>query len=290
MEDYPMEVKRNLWNSFAGRGLMILLLSGVLLMGLFYQAVASSNLQSANEGRAIFDLKCKACHTIGGGVLVGPDLEGVTEGRERDWLIRFIGSPDQMLAEGDPIATGLLAEYNNVAMPNLGLTDTEIESLLAYFETGETTSQVDVSLQAGQASLGEEYFTGKVQFRNGGTPCMACHTVGGVGNFGGGNLGPDLTHVYQRYGEAGLVRLLQNIAFPTMQEIYKNKPLLDNEVADLMAFFAQVNETDDEGAAERFTALFWAGGSLGAVLLFGLMAIFWPRQRESISDKLRKQA
>ena len=119
---------------------------------------------------------------------------------------------------------------------------------------------------------------------------MGCHTVGGVGSFGGGNLGPDLTHVYQRYGETGLASSLQNIAFPTMQAVYVEKSLSDQEVSDLIAFFAQADTDGQAGAGERFTSMFWTGGIVGAIVLFGAMAFFWPSQRESLSDRLRKTA
>jgi hypothetical protein len=42
--------------------------------------------------------------------------------------------PDRMLAEKDPLAMAMLAEYNNLAMPNLGLSDVEIEALMGYVE------------------------------------------------------------------------------------------------------------------------------------------------------------
>jgi len=285
-----MEVKCNTWSPIVRRLAAVLLLSGVLLAGLFYQATASSNAQSAAEGKDIFDLKCKACHTIGGGVLVGPDLDGVVERRDLDWLVRFIGVPDQMLAEGDPIATEMLAEYNNVAMPNLALSETEIEALLAYFETGETTFQATEPLPTGNSYQGEGYFTGGQSLQNGGTPCIACHTVGRVGSLGGGNLGPDLTHVHQRFGEAGLASAIQNIGFPTMAEVYADKALTDQETADLLAFFEKADATGGAGSAQRATGLLWGVGAVGAAILFGVMAVFWPRQRENLSDRLRKNA
>jgi hypothetical protein len=73
-----------------------------------------------------------------------------------------------------------------------------------------------------------------------------------------------------------------------MQGVYSDKPLTNQEVADLLAFFTNVDTKDGEGAAKRVTPLFWAAGVLGAGVLFGVMAIFWPRQRENLSDRLRK--
>ena len=283
-----MKFKRILWNSFVGRGVMVLLLSGIILIGIYTQTAASPRRQSSSEGQNIFEQKCISCHSIGGGVVVGPDLDGVLDRRDRDWVIKFISVPDQMLAAGDPIATEMLAEYNSIPMPNLDLTATEIEALLIFFEGGESVAQVAVTLPVGDTSRGEAIFAGRQALEDGGTPCIACHTVGDVGSFGGGNLGPDLTHVYQRFGETGLTSAIQNIAFPTMQGVYADKPLTNQEVADLLAFFTAVDTQDGEGAAKRVTPLFWAAGVLSAGVLFGVMAIFWPRQRENLSDRLRK--
>lgn len=88
--------------------------------------------EAAAAGMALFDAQCTSCHTIGGGVKVGPDLLGVTERRDAEWLARWIAEPDQMLAEGDPIATQLLADHNNVPMPNLQLSPEDVDAVIAY--------------------------------------------------------------------------------------------------------------------------------------------------------------
>jgi protein SCO1/2 len=83
----------------------------------------------------LFQNRCSACHTIGQGDGVGPDLAGVTTRRERAWLARYLAVPDQMLAEGDPIAMELFARYKNVPMPNLRLSESEIALVLSYLES-----------------------------------------------------------------------------------------------------------------------------------------------------------
>jgi cytochrome c oxidase subunit 2 len=83
-------------------------------------------------GKIIFEQKCSACHTIGGGNQVGPDLSGVTQRRPEDWLLRFITAPDKLIAAKDPTATALVKQFNQIVMPNLGLTDGEARSLLDH--------------------------------------------------------------------------------------------------------------------------------------------------------------
>lgn len=131
-----------------GKGFLLLLVLGVLLAGTTLLTQAAPPAQSPEEGRALFEQKCTACHTIGGGKLVGPDLQGITVRRERDWLTRWIKAPDKVLAEGDPIATQLLQEFNNLPMPNLGLTDAQVQALIAYLEATQTPAAAPMTLPA----------------------------------------------------------------------------------------------------------------------------------------------
>ena len=108
--------------------LLITLGAAVLLGLLTGQYLAASPVQS---GSTVFGEKCASCHTIGGGDLVGPDLEGVTDRRDQAFLERFISAPDDVLASGDPVAKSLLEQYK-VPMPNLGLTAAEVDALITY--------------------------------------------------------------------------------------------------------------------------------------------------------------
>jgi protein SCO1 len=88
-----------------------------------------------DAGSYLFDTKCAACHTLGEGDGIGPDLAGVTRARDRAWLEGFIKTPDRMLAQNDPTATALFAKYRRVAMPNLRLGDGDVAALVKYIET-----------------------------------------------------------------------------------------------------------------------------------------------------------
>ena len=94
----------------------------------------AAGLPMPDTGDIVFQNRCGACHTVGKGDAVGPDLAGVTTRRERSWLVRYLRAPDQMLAENDPIATALLARYRDVPMPNLRLSDGEIAVLLTFLK------------------------------------------------------------------------------------------------------------------------------------------------------------
>jgi protein SCO1/2 len=73
------------------------------------------------------------CHTIGHGRQAGPDLFAVTEVRSIDWLKSFLKDTDAML-NTDPIAQALLKEFRGNRMPNIRMTDAEIEALIHYLQ------------------------------------------------------------------------------------------------------------------------------------------------------------
>ncbi|NMG43877.1 c-type cytochrome [Aromatoleum toluvorans] len=91
-------------------------------------------IRDFDAGGYLFRTRCAACHTIGRGDAVGPDLQGVTERRERAWLHRFIKTPDAVLADKDPVALELFRKYKEVRMPNLRLGDGDVDALIRYIE------------------------------------------------------------------------------------------------------------------------------------------------------------
>jgi nitrite reductase (NO-forming) len=95
-------------------------------------ATATPTSPEAVQGKLDFESKCFACHSMGRGRKLGPDLAGVTRRRSDDWLTRWLRAPEKML-ETDPEARAMLAEYNNIPMPNQSLGEAEIRGYIAYF-------------------------------------------------------------------------------------------------------------------------------------------------------------
>jgi protein SCO1 len=100
-----------------------------------YENVPRISEETAGSGATMFRTRCAACHTIGGGDGVGPDLMGVTSARGRDWLTRYILAPDKMLAAKDPVAVALFNKYHKVKMPNLHLAPLDVKTLLDYVDS-----------------------------------------------------------------------------------------------------------------------------------------------------------
>ena len=254
---------------------------------------SSASAQDPSPGESLFAAKCVSCHTVGGGKLVGPDLLGVTARRDIAWLRRWMKEPDRMLAEGDATAAQMLAEYNNVPMPNLALTDAEVAALLAYFESVDTgaapvPASAAAPLPAGDAGRGKALFMGATRLANGGPFCLSCHTVAGIGALGGGALGPDLTGVYNRYG--GLVGLAAFLSAPstiTMNAVWLNQPMTDQERADLAAFFESTT------APVRAPATLWALAGLSIAGCAGLMVaahVGWRKRLRGVRKPMVARA
>jgi len=88
------------------------------------------------QGKLMFDSRCIACHTIGKGPAIGPDLLGAVSRRGDKWIERWLKSPETMLAQDDS-AKALLARFK-VPMPNQNLTATEIRHMIDYLRWAET--------------------------------------------------------------------------------------------------------------------------------------------------------
>lgn len=97
-----------------------------------YAQAPTAKLDDGESGEYLFKGRCAACHTIGEGDRTGPDLAGVTARRERAWLIRYVSTPEVLLAEGDPIANALFRKYREVRMPNIGLKAEDVVRILEY--------------------------------------------------------------------------------------------------------------------------------------------------------------
>ena len=102
--------------------------------------------KAAETGQDIFLNNCAACHSIGKGKLVGPDLAGVTSRRKKSWLIRQIQDPEGLIAEKDPIAMQLMQEADNVPMVSLELSDAEVAAVISYLKSTEQQAGVKAGL------------------------------------------------------------------------------------------------------------------------------------------------
>jgi mono/diheme cytochrome c family protein len=254
----------------------------------------------ADEGSAIFQAKCSACHTIGKGKLVGPDLKGISNVQSRAWLERWISSPSAMIKSGDPTATNLVKQYP-MQMPDLGLSPSDVDAVITYLAqqsgggggTGAAANAAPaaapaVKLPPGDAEAGRELFVGNARLKNGGPPCMSCHSISGIGALGGGTLGPDLTSAFKDLGgESGIASFLSTTPTPTMSAVWSKHPLTPQEIANLAAFIKE-----GAVAARPLNALaeLIVLAVIGAIILVIIAATYWRRRLRGVRIPLVARA
>ena len=95
---------------------------------------APVRIEGKTNGELLFKSRCLDCHSIGRGDGLGPDLIGVTKKRTSAWLRRWIVEPDKVIAEKDPDVTGMVAQFKGLLMPNLSLTEREVDEIIDYIE------------------------------------------------------------------------------------------------------------------------------------------------------------
>jgi protein SCO1/2 len=112
------------------------------------KSYAEATPLTLDRGEYTFRNHCAACHTVGRGERLGPDLAGITNTRDRAWLARFIREPDKMLAAQDPIAKELAANYKTVRMPNLALTNEDVDAVIVYLEKQTSADPARVMIES----------------------------------------------------------------------------------------------------------------------------------------------
>jgi len=243
-----------------------------------------SSAANSDQAAKIFHAYCAACHTIGQGRGVGPDLKDVGTRRSADWLTRWISDPDRVLEEKDPTAVALLHQYK-MRMPNQHLTSSDVAALVTFLAGSivAPAPQAAPPVWSGEVAAGKALFTGTVRSKNGGPACMACHSAAGVGVLGGGTMGPDLTKVYTKLGSA---LTAWPTTMPVMRPMYVAAPLASQEKADLVAFFR--SEAAAQPGSPPGAWLFALVSGLAFVLLLGAHLIWRRRLRDVRKALLRR--
>ena len=281
---------------------------------------ASANIAN---GKQAFKSLCSPCHTIGEGILVGPDLKDITDQRSASWLANFIANPDKMIKSGDPVAKSLLEKFKGLEMPNLGLSGDKVGDILAYLRStasplkpqasqppapaavfpaqkpaSEAKAPVQTSqpsqppatpsavLPTGSAETGERFFTGSIPFQKGGPPCFSCHDASSLSFPGGGTLGPDLTGAFTKFGVTGMNSVLATLSFPTMRPIFDGRPLTLQEQHDLEAFLQKAEARSPIGRTVQIVL-----SVLGGLLILIIAAwILWANRLAPVRKALVKKA
>lgn len=256
-------------------------------------------VRAAGAAADDYRTNCFNCHTIGGGPLTGPDLRGIGERRDADWLVRWIQDPQAMVDAGDPVAKEIVDKHRGQVMPKVsGMNAERAAALLELIAAESAKAESDfVGLQVTDkpftpedVAKGRNRFLGQTKLTNGGPACVSCHTVQGVPGLGGGRLGPELTRVYERIeGRKALAAWLLSPPTLTMKPLFSARPLSPDEILSLVAFIeAGAAQGGQAPLTGRINVLLLGLAGLAA-LLFAFDTI-WKGRHRSVRRALVESA
>lgn len=87
------------------------------------------------RGKAIYEMKCQACHKLDDQRVVGPGWKGVTQRRKPEWIMNMITNVEVMLDQ-DPEAQKLL-ELCLTRMPNQNVSVGDARDILEFMRQND---------------------------------------------------------------------------------------------------------------------------------------------------------
>ncbi len=127
------------------------------------------------------------------------------------------------------------------------------------------------AIAAGDADIGEAYFTGATKFGSGAPPCISCHGAG-IGALGGGTLGPDLTQGWDSRQYLVNAAWINNEGTPVMGAIFSKKNVTDEEAAHVKAF---IDNQVANGASASGGGTFLVIGLVACGVILVLFGLIW---------------
>ncbi|HZJ67925.1 MAG TPA: respiratory nitrate reductase subunit gamma [Kofleriaceae bacterium] len=213
----------------------------------------------AAEAKKIFNTRCTACHTFGKGVKVGPDLKGVTERRQRAWLLKFVRTSSKVIESGDPIATELFTQFKQQRMPDwIDLSEEQVNSILDWLGVNGP-DQLDPDAKAAELAtaaeidIGRQLFHGERKLTRGGTACGSCHSIRDASGSSGGTLAFELTDIYSGYQDVAMTQFLKHPCTDRLPESQGPAFLAPDEAYALKAYMRHCALTNQSGSSSKPT-------------------------------------
>ncbi len=167
-------------------------------------------------GQLVDEMACLECHTIGGqGRAIAPDLTVEASRAREKWIRGYFKVPYSLR----PILT--------VRMPNLFLSDSQINTIVNYMESVFVADslQRDIDLTPARIAEGKNLYYGTYG-------CQSCHQLNGQGGY----VGPPLDHVGSRLTPGWIFHWLKNPQALSENTIEPNNQLTDEDAEALSAF------------------------------------------------------
>lgn len=106
-------------------------------LGEIKEVVLTDPLEASmvTSGKAIYEMKCSACHKLTDQKVVGPGWQGITNKRKPEWIMNMITNVDVML-DKDPTAQALLEECLT-RMPNQNVSVGDARGVLEFMRQND---------------------------------------------------------------------------------------------------------------------------------------------------------
>ena len=240
-----------------------------LAIAVVASAAVASHAQVIPQGAKVFLDSCAACHSVGGGDVVGPDLAKVSK-----WPRADIEKAVTRMQEN----TGPLTAEQIGALVDL-LQAAEAQQRIATAGNpppGPAAVEIPPEQKAASAATGRRLFFGEQPLANRGVPCAACHAAAGRG----GNMAANLSFVHARRPGAALLSTAQQPVFPLMKAAYAAHPVTLQEAYHLVAFLQQPLSPPERGdAVDRI-----AGGLV--LVVFAGVAVLFRARRAGVRSRM----
>lgn len=225
-----------------------------LIIFFFVFEMAFPYALKAQEGKDLFQKNCSVCHLIGEGKLVGPDLMGVTQRREKAWIEKFIRNSQEVIKSGDPVAVKLYEEHNKAIMPAFTqLSADEINSIIDYLDKWQPAKKevltVDVNKKKGfkhdEVLRGERMFYGLIPLEAGGSfNCTNCHNTVTSDTL---NWNPSAVDLANSFMDPKGMKIYESMNQPVsakMEEAHKGIKMNQQEIYYIAAYFSELSHQD----------------------------------------------
>lgn len=257
---------------------LLRILALIIFLGQTGLGLAAEKTMVKEDGEALFNTYCIACHLTTDEHLIGPGLKGVEDRYSREWIQKWVKDSQSLIESGDAEAISVFEQYNEVLMPAQDVNNDQLDAIINYVitsnggvanfgvaggasdegeeveEEGAVMEESTESANDGNAENGEKVFK---------SYCAACHTPGTKQL-----VGPGLAGVGEKYDRSWIYKWVKNSkaliesgdadAIAVYEENGKvdmpMQPVTDSEIDDILAYVVAYAEAVPEAAAETTTA------------------------------------
>lgn len=170
---------------------------------------------------------CMGCHTLfGEGAYYAPELTKVVDRRGKPWIRIFLQDPQKMFP-----GERKMVQYN--------FTEAEIEQVIAFLDWA---GKVDLNGFPADPPLAKDFAQTQPSRTQSAvtanqpeivkTVCSACHSIAGTG----GNVGPQLDTVKQRYSKEDLIEWLKDPQKVKPGTAMPNLGLSDEKIGEIVEY------------------------------------------------------